>query len=65
MLNKNICKSCFVVFGSPKNAFGRDDELLWGEGFVFCPFCRRSHVDRDPSDYCPYRMEHIVLSESE
>jgi len=70
-LSKKVCKKCWVEYVRGKkfltlvwDSFA-DDE--WKEGTVFCPVpgCHSGGGEIGTNkipDYCPYKLEHTVLS---
>ena len=71
---KEICQKCRAdcSFG-----WSYDDEIKWRQGIVYCrpvvqnPFSGNkmyrlvcSKIDDEPPEYCKYRLEHMIISET-
>jgi len=74
-LSKKICRKCWNEFARSRNRvyllWNKTDEYKWQRGKVFCwkkDVMHTKHpnfhigLDKIP-DYCPYKLEHTVLSE--
>lgn len=80
MLNKDICKKCWKNYvtnnyteGDTIEVWDNADEVSWTEGFVACVNFPTNYyqtgfqtipINEIPM-YCPYRLEHIMLTKEE
>ena len=75
MLNKEMCKRCCELFYvAAMIAEGKATwEVTWSLGFVWCPSrfwtgtwtFRSSGIEKPPSEFCPYAVEHVVSQDAE
>ena len=66
-LSKEVCKKCWQVYNR-EWMWVQEDDVAWKECMVWCPnrLSTSGMISvRGIPSYCPYRLEHIVMLESE
>ncbi len=70
MLNKQICKKCFMVEGF---SWREVEDKAWIRKEIFCPSRDKfgaviyagNRIDNGIPKYCNYRLEHMVINQNE
>lgn len=66
MLNKEICKKCWLEWGNVNDE--KSFEYQWSEGWVWCANINSEDeagyvkTKGNTPKYCPYILEHVVES---
>lgn len=60
-LNKELCIRCRNEYYSDvRQPWSERDDLLWGNGIVWCPHKYAEGDKERPPKKCPYSLEHIM-----